>query len=130
MNFFNKILLISLLLTANFAFSQQVIFCESVTAEGNPVNQAKEFSIGDKGGFFKVLVKPGKQIEARNVVFDVYLMKEDKETFNSSIKMDVAPGLTWFYKEVTFFQPGEYHVYVYDDRDQVLGVGQVDIKMK
>ncbi len=127
---FKSVFTVFLLFISLQSFSQKVIFCESVTGAGTPVNEAGEFSIGDKGGFFKILVKLNKQLEATNVVFDVYLMKDNRETLDNSLKMDVKRGLTWFYKEITFFKPGEYHVYVYDDRDQILGVGRVKIKLK
>ena len=111
-------------------FSQQVIFCEQVDSYGNALSPSNEFKVGPKGGFFKILVKMDKEIDAKNAVFDVYMVKDNKETFDNSLRMEVKPGLSWFYKEITFFKPGEYHVYVYDDKDQLLGVGKVNILIK
>jgi hypothetical protein len=125
-----KIIILLLFFVPVMCFSQQVIFCEQVDALGTPTGKAEEFSIGSKGGFFKILVKLKHEIESKNVVFDVYLMKEEKESFHTSLRMDVKPGLTWFYKEITFFKPGEYHVYVYDGKDQLLGAGKVKIKLR
>jgi hypothetical protein len=58
------------------------------------------------------------------------MIENGKETLNNSLRMSLQPGLTWFYKEITFFKAGEYHVYIYDDKDKLLGVGQVMIHMK
>ncbi len=129
MKWFTKIFFIFFLLPF-FSNAQQVIFCEQVDNFGNPKNASKEFSISEKGGFFKILVKLNKKVDAGKIIFDVYSMKESKEIFHNSLRMEVKPDLTWFFKEITFFKPGEYHVYVYDYRDQLLGVGQVLIKMR
>lgn len=119
-----------LLLMPIEGFTQQVIFCEHVDKSGTPQNSAKEFSIGPSGGFFQVLVKLKKELDSHSVIYDVYLVQDGKEVLNNSLRMSIKPGMTWFYKEITFFKPGEYHVYIYDERDSLLGVGQVTIRQQ
>ncbi len=110
-------------------YSQQVIFCESVE-KGVPIKASKEFTIGSDGGFVNILVKLKKEIGSENVVFDVYRLTDNKEVFDNTIRMNVQPALTWFYKEITFFKDGEYRVYIFDDRDKLLGIGEVKINLR
>ena len=111
-------------------FSQKIIFCEGVDHLGNPKNESNEFTVGMKGGFFKVLVKLNKEVGSETVVYDVYSIQNGKESFENSLQMEVQPAITWFFKEITFYKPGDYHVYVYDKKDRLLGVGKVKVKQK
>jgi len=124
-----KYLFILFLLPFSLA-AQQVIFCEQVDEMGRPRNASNEFTIGNEGGFFKILVKLNEQVSSNEVTFDVYKVSEGTKHFDISLRMDVKPSLTWFFKEITFYKPGEYQVYVYSDRDKLLGVGHVVIHMK
>ena len=125
-----KHLLLLFLLLPFYSLSQKVIFCEDVDHLGLPKNPSTQFTVTSKGGFFKILVKLNKEVESRSIVFDVYRLEEKKELLESSLRMDIQPAVTWFYKEITFFKEGEYHVYVYDERDKLLGVGKVQIISK
>ena len=124
-----KYLLFLLLLPCTLT-AQQVIFCEQVDASGRPKNASNEFTIGNEGGFFKILVKLNEQVSSNEVVFDVYKVAEGTKHFDTSLRMEVKPAITWFFKEITFFKPGEYQVYVYSDKDKLLGVGHVVIHLK
>ena len=126
MKFFTLLLLILPI----HLFSQQVIFCEKVDRTGNPQNASKEFTIGNDGGFIKILVRLNKKVESHVAVFDVYRMKDGKETFDNSLSMEVYPVLTWFYKEITFYKEGNFRVYVYNERDKLLGIGEVKINLR
>lgn len=125
-----SIICLALFLMPFISNGQQVIFCESVDKSGAPKNSSKEFTIGSKGGFIKILVKLNNQIRSKSAVIDVYNVKDGKEVFNNSIKMKLQPEVTWFYNEITFYNTGEYNVYVYDERDKLLGVGKVKINLK
>ena len=124
-----RFVIIFLLLIPTLLSAQQVFFCESVDRLGIPKNASKEFTIGSDGGFIKILVKQNKEIGSENVVFDVYKLENGKEHFNNTLKMSIQPAVTWFYKEITFFKSGDYNVYVYDERDKLLGVGTVKINL-
>lgn len=108
-------------------YSQKVYFCEAVDFLGNPEKAATEFTIPASGGFVKILVRLKKDVNCRNVVFDLYRLEKGKEILDNSIRMSVEPYLIWFYKEITFRKEGEFNVYVYDDKDQLLGIGKVKI---
>jgi hypothetical protein len=112
------------------SYSQQVIFCEDVDASGNPKATSDVFTIGQEGGFFKILVRLNKQVSCKKVIFDIYKIEKGKEIFDNTLRMDIRPELTWFFKEITFFKQGDFHVYIYDERDKLLGVGKVTIKFR
>ncbi len=124
-----KILLLFLLIPF-FANSQLVIFCENVDHIGNPKNASPEFTVSKKGGFLKLLVRLKKKANTNSVVIDIFRMKGEKRELDNSIKMNVNPFMTWFYKEVTFYKEGEYQVNVYDETGKMLAVGKVLIKIK
>jgi hypothetical protein len=113
-----------------YLFPQQVIFCEGVDRTGNPKNSSTEFTISNGGGFVKILVRLNKKVESHTAVFDVYRIVNRKEIFDNSLSMDIFPALTWFYKEITFYKEGDYHVYVYDEKDKMLGLGEVKINLR
>jgi hypothetical protein len=110
--------------------SQELVFCEDVNRSGIPQNPSKEFTIGSDGGRIKVLVKQKKEVGSTSIVFDVYRKISGKESFDNSVRMEIQPGVTWFYKEITFYKPGEYIVYVYDEQDKLLGLGALKINLK
>src|SRR5690348_516192 len=107
------------------AICQKLTFCEKVDAAGHPQNQSDRFSISKKGGFIQVLVHCNKSVGSKFVVIDVYSLKDGKEAFENSIRMNVNPLNTWFFKELTFYKEGDFVVYVYDERDQMLAVGKL-----
>jgi len=128
----NILLLFILILNIpSHSFAQKLIFCERVDVNGNPENVSDTFNIGTKGGFLQLLLKSEKGIDSHNAVIDVYHIDENKkEIFESTIRVTVEPDFTWFKKEITFHQSGNYHVYVYDEKDKLLGVGKVTINLK
>ncbi len=111
-------------------FSQRVVFCEKVNSFGKPENESSIFNIGSNGGYFKVLVTLKNKVESKKVVFDIYKIDGKKKSLDNTIKMEVNPALTWFYKEITFYKEGEYQVYVYDEKDKLLGVGNVQVRIR
>ncbi len=111
-------------------FSQQIFFCEAVDRSGYPKNVSKEFTIGNDGGFIKILIKMNKAVGSNNIIFDVYKMENNKELFDNTVQMEIKPALTWFYKEITFFNGGSYRIYVYDERNKLLGLGEVKINLR
>lgn len=74
-----------------------------------------------------MLVKPNRTVSTSNVILDVYKVNDGKEIFDNTIRISVDPAITWFYKEVAFYKEGDFIVYVYDERDQLLGAGKVKV---
>jgi len=119
--------LLILLLIPFFGLTQDVKFCEKVDKSGNGTNISERFNISRKGGYIKILVHCGKRVNSKEAVIDIYSLKEGKEKFENSIRMSTNPYDTWFYKELTFFKEGDFVVYVYDEKDQMLGTGKVTL---
>jgi hypothetical protein len=114
-----------------FSSAQKLSFCESVDESGNPKNSSSTFTINPNGGFVNVLVSMPKGINSELITYDIFYIDADKtEMFESTIKQNVQPDFTWFSKEITFHKSGNYNLYVYDDKDQLLCVGRVKIKME
>jgi hypothetical protein len=124
-----KIILLFLLIPFS-AFSQKVIFCEKVDHIGNPTNASNEFVVGSQGGFLKVLIRLNRKANTNPVIIDIFRLSEGKKNLENSVRMKINPFMTWFYKEFTFFKPGEYEVYVYDEKEKMIAAGKVLIKSR
>lgn len=122
--------LLVLLLFPLISFSQQLTFCENVDAAGRPTNASDRFKISKKGGYIKLVVNCKKRINSNSVVFDVYSSRDGKEIFENSIRMKTNSFNSWFFKELTFYKEGDFVVYVYDETDQLLGVGKVTLAFR
>ena len=124
-------LLIILFFTSLLSYSQQLTFCESIDSKGNPNNPSKSFIIPATGGFLEALVTMPKQVGSGFVTYDIFQVNDEKkEIFESTIKQILQPNYTWFSKKITFHKTGAYNVYVYDERDRLLCVGRVNIKIQ
>ena len=53
-----------------------------------------------------------------------------KKLFNNTVRMEIQPAVTWFYKEITFFKSGIYRIYAYDEKDKLIGLGEVKINLR
>ena len=117
--------------TAQHSYSQKLIFCEGIDkTTGMPSNASDHFTIPSDGGFLILLVTMPKGINSTSVTYDIFRLNADNsESFESTIKQNVFPEYTWFSKQITFHQASKYNVYVYDDKDLLLCVGRVTIKM-
>lgn len=117
------------LMTLN-TFSQELIFCEKVDGSGKPSNTSTAFSISPKGGAVALLISSPLAFGNRQLTIDVFLLdKQRHETFENSIKMKVEPSWTWSVQSLTFYKPGTYVVYAYDEYGKLLGTRQVEILM-
>jgi len=103
------------LFCVNHSYSQSLQFCESVSNDGYPVSESSVFTISEKGGFLKFLVKLPYTIGTNKVTYEIYKIDSDGyENYDNTIYQDVEGSWTWFWKEVTFYQAGRYNIYVYD----------------
>ena len=108
------------------SFSQQMLFCESVDANGKPSGTSTAFSISSQGSFLNILVKLDQPLSYSKVLYDIYRLDSlGKEKFESSNELPVEPGWTWFNKGFTFFQAGQYVVYVYDESEKLIVTGRL-----
>jgi len=122
-------LLIFLLCSTGIVRSQSLIFCEKVTEDGTARSPSTHFAVGKNGGFLRALVRLNKGVQSEYAVLDIYKWdeKSKSETYESTVRVNTQPEWTWFSKELVFSRPGNYNVYVYDDKDQLLCVGRIKI---
>ena len=128
-----KLSLISILIFAShLSHAQKLFFCEHVdSSTGTPRKPSTTFTISSGGGFLNVLVTMPNGINSSSITYDIFRLNETKaEIFESTIRQDVSPEYTWFSKEITFHIAGNYNVYVYDDKEKLLCVGRVTIKIE
>ncbi len=116
-----KILFVVFLVTTIFilnsnSFSQTLYFCEGVDKKGNPINESQTFYIPSGGGYLYFLVHVPYDISCETVYYDIYEVDNYyNETYNTTITQeDLNPSWNWFWKKVTFYTPGYYHIYVRD----------------
>jgi hypothetical protein len=124
--------IVALFIVVNTAKSQTLYFCEGVDANGNPSGESSTFNIPRGGGFFYFLVKLPYTVECNEVYYDIYDVYSDySENYNTSITQDgIEKSWVWFWKKVTFYTPGYYHVYVKDCYGATLASSYLTIKFK
>ena len=127
------LLVIALSLVAqSYVKAQELYFCESVTDNGQPNNAATTFTIPKGGGYFYFLVKLPYVVGCTNVDYAIY--KADSygnQKYNTTIsQVDMGTDWTWFWKKVTFYEPGYYRIDVIDCASMNLVSSYVTIKMK
>jgi hypothetical protein len=112
--------------------AQTLYFCEGVDKSGNPITESSTFNIPSGGGYFYFLVKLPYEVGCTSVSYDIYNVYSDySEDFSTSIIQDgMGTDWVWFYKKVTFYESGYYHVYVRDCYGATLASSYVTIKFK
>ena len=128
---FKKIFTISLFVIALFALGQSVnaqsmYFCEGVTSDGYPITESSTFNIGSDGGYVYVLVRLPYEVACRSVSFNV----TKNGSFDNTIYVDTEKNWVWFYKQVTFYDAGNYTFKAYDCFDYLLTSGSVRINWR
>ena len=131
-----KLFLAAFIMLAVFALSnmskaQTLYFCEGVDDDGYPITESNVFNISLDGSYLYFLVRMPYEIDCSSVRYEIYEVDYDGfETYSSTIYQDVEYDWIWFWKKVTFYDPGFYNVYVYDCRDYVLTSNTIRIKYR
>ncbi|MEP0862186.1 MAG: hypothetical protein HRF52_12195 [Ignavibacterium sp.] len=104
-------------------------FCEGVTSDGYPRNSSDVFTIPRDGGYLYMLVKLRYEIECDEVTYFIYKVDSyGNKSYDNSFYQDVNGNWNWFWKEVTFYNPGLYEVEVYDCYDYKFASGRLRIE--
>ena len=125
-----KKILFSLLfiVCSSLSYSQSLIFCEKVSADGKPEKPSHIFRISRDGGFFQFLAVLDKPVNTSEVKIDIFKVDATgKETFDATVSVKVQSEWVWFSKEVNFFKGGDYTVYAYTAEDKLLCTGMVKV---
>lgn len=111
--------------------AQKLYFCEDVDEDGYPENESSSFTIPSSGGWLKMLVKLDDEVDCSQVKYVIYkVTRNGKEKYSTTINQDVEENWVWFWKKITFYDDGNYNVYVYDEYDNFLTSGSVRINFK
>lgn len=95
--------------------AQTLYFCEGVDANGLPINYSTLFKIDKGGGYFYFLVRLPSAVNCESMEFRIF--RKDNyanTTFDTSIFTETERGWTWFWKKVTFYDTGKFHIEVID----------------
>jgi hypothetical protein len=123
--------IILFILIATASQAQRISFCEKVDEKGNPVNASKTFSINKKGGFLSFHVTLPAEVGHPSVTYDLFLVDSlGTEHYDNTFRQAVEPTNMIFWKQIDFYHPGKYRVYVYDDFDKFLCAGELTVVMK
>ncbi len=123
-----KFLLIVILFTITVS-AQQMYFCEGVTNDGYPRNSSDLFTIPRDGGYLYALVKLSYAIECDEVTYFIYKINSyGDRSFYTSYYQDVNSSWSWFWKQITFYEPGLYEVEVVDCYDYSIASGRLRIQ--
>ncbi|GJQ31371.1 MAG: hypothetical protein HBSAPP04_02100 [Ignavibacteriaceae bacterium] len=97
-------------------FSQSLIFCEDVDANGVAINYSNEFWISDGGGYITFLVYLANANDCSGMEFQISRKEEfgNSKTYEFSALTERPLGKMWFYRKVFFSSKGRFWVEVVD----------------
>lgn len=124
-------LLVSLFILSESAISQTLYFCEGVDNSGYPITPSSTFTIPRNGGYLYFLMRLPYEIGCTSIRYEIYSVDtyDYSETYSTTIYQDdMQTSWTWFWKKVTFYTPGYYHIYAIDCFDYTLADGFLTIK--
>jgi len=125
-------LVAALFVISKTSFSQTLYFCEGVDDNGNPITSSSTFYIPHGGGYFYFLVKLPYEINCTYVNYELYEVDDyGYESYNTTIdQTGLSKSWVWFWKKVTFYKTGYYHIYVRDCFNYVLADAYVNVYFK
>jgi len=102
----------------------EVLFCEEVDDEGEPVNISSEFHTNE---YFHVLLQKPQRLGISTIVIYCYLMEDEKKIFVARMEKEVDPEWNVIYRKTFLREEGTYKFVFSDLKDNKLGKGKVDI---
>lgn len=130
-----KTLLLLLIAISSFSVSesqaQNLYFCEGVDDDGYAIESATLFTISESGGYLYFLCRLPWEVKSSSVSYAIYKVDNNGyETFFETVYQDTQRNWTWFWKKYTFYESGNYNVYIYDGSNTLLTSGSVNIRLK
>ena len=106
-------------------------FCESVNNEGKALHPSNFFMISPKGSALKFLLKADDGFKTDQMDFRIFYINDSgKEEEISKLPQKLEPNWTYTWKEVVFFDSGNYRVKVYDSNGVYLTSANVNVKQQ
>lgn len=111
--------------------AQTLYFCEGVEKGGKPITPSSSFTIASNGGYLYTLVQLGYEIGKDEVYYEIYRVdSKGKEIYDNTIYQEVDPKSLYFHKQISFFEPGKYNIYIYTGDGVYLTSGSIKINRK
>lgn len=106
--------------------NSEIIFCESVSADGDPEMESTEFK-ADRTGSREVTIylSNDKAFKTTKMYIDIYDSKSNEKVDDYSI--DVESEWDWVKFKHTFTRPGEYYVDIYNADDIFINTATLTI---
>ena len=117
---------LALLVVSQKTNAQSLYFCEGVTSDGYPITESSTFNISSSGGYVYVLCRLPYEVACRSVRFEIYR----NGAYDNTIYLDTEKNWVWFNKQITFYNSGDFSIYVYDCFDYQLTSGSVRINFR
>ena len=111
----------------NQTYSQQIYFCEGVDDDGYPINESDTFAIPENGGYLYVLVRLDESVNCTSVNLMIY---NDDEELQTTLTVDTKKSWKWFWKNIAFYEEGEFIVDVWACNFNALVTGYVEIEVE
>ncbi len=106
-------------------------FCENVNGEGKAQHPSNSFMISPNGSALKFLVKGDEGFKTEKLDYRIFYINDSgKEEEISKLPQKLEPNWTFTWKEVVFFDSGNYRVKVYDGNGTYLTSANVNVKQQ
>lgn len=105
-------------------------FCEEVTDAGQPHMSSNSFMVDGDGGVMKMYIKADNKLNTSQVDFKVYYLNNAKEEEVGHFTQKTEPAWNYAWKEVAFFEPGNYRVKAYASDGSYLTSANLIVKKK
>jgi hypothetical protein len=121
-----------LLLLAQAGIAQySLTFCEDVNTDGKAMMPSNSFMISKDGSAMKLLLKSDEKIKTDQMEFKIFYVNESgKEEEVSQLPAKVEPNWNYVWKEIVFFDPGNYRVKVYTSGGTYLTSTNLNLKQQ
>jgi hypothetical protein len=127
-----KLFFISMLACGQWANAQYSLqFCEDVNKEGKPQMLSNSFMVDGDGGVLKFLARADDKFNTDALDFRIYFVNDagkEEEILRMPQKVETAWNFAW--KEVVFFDPGNYKIKLYTGKGTYLTSANLNIKKK
>jgi hypothetical protein len=106
--------------------NSEIIFCESVSADGDPESEATTFKANREGTReVTIYLSNDKAFKTTKMYVDIYDSKSNEKIDDFTI--DVEVDWDWVKFKQTFTKPGEYYIDIYNEDDTFINTATVTI---
>lgn len=131
-----KLLTLILFVAAMLVFTctlkaQTMYFAEGVDNSGYPQGESSVFNIGSGGGWLYFLTRIPYDLNCKSVRYEIYRRDSyGTQKYYDTQYQNTERDWRWFYLKYTFYDSGNFDVYVYDCYDYLVTSGSVKIQFR